>query len=1010
MTAAFPFSELCLLFESLEAIETTQPLLLPVDKSDRLRCTAQAWFKSHRAAIDTLDNEGSTALLSTLLPERRPDRVYNVQATSLCRILCRCLKLGTTRTRDLHAYKQPGRGDLGECVRRVLNNDGPPALPPVTLEDVDGLLSWLASQSRFSDPTIEKPPAFSSEERDKQIGNVFKRLRATHAKWLVRLILKDLSPVVIDEALVLKSYHFLMPDLLRFQNNFRAATTLLKTSLRQYHSTPDPMSERLLKLNAASSLRPAVGVKVSRPYFDKARSIEHCMKMLGSRKWVVERKYDGEYCEIHIDIQASVRPFDCIKIFSKSGKVSTCDRRGIHETLVRCLRLGQVECKIKRQAILLGELVAWSDKDAAVLPFEEIRKHVTRSGRRLGADHDSPPSLHEHLCIVLFDILLLDNEVLMTKPVEERRQFLREVYVKIPGRAKSAEWKVIDFRREDSKKILVGQFAASNAQRCEGLIMKPCGVPYFLMESRSGACRDSYIKLKKDYIAGLGDEADFAVIGASYDAQQALKSGLWNPEWTSFHLGALRNKFEVDRFGARPVFKVVGTIQQESCIPRPILEAANAIGRFMAADNTSGRCSLDFDIELDQAVKIKTFFKEPFVFELLGSGYQKPSNCRFFMLRHARVKKLHEDRSWRECVSFDELQNMAHDSRSLGVESETQEMMKSLARLEKTMTKKFDLQKTPSPKPARSGISSPSGDCTRRLRLTVQHARDRSDGRRPLNDVTVNRLPTPSPTARQDVESKEKPDGATLVASNSPSRKRERADLEVISSRKTKRRRETGRLTPPIVPQTPSKGQPRTPPRQGGVQNTRLTMTVARRANLQRSPNVPSPRLMEFLGRPTRGEAAAVQQKLCSGTGCVFANAIVYPIACISKTPYIVSDLLDSHAIAITSSLSHWARESGSLQSGREMVGESQAYPGMQKIVLVESKRREAVRQIVRRLLQLNGRGLREAVEIWDWRVMEAMDGHRVTSDVRSSCYLGATRWDDSRQSSVFAPQQDWLR
>lgn len=43
----------------------------------------------------------------------------------------------------------------------------------------------------------------------------------------------------------------------------------------------------------------------------------------------MERKYDGEYCQIHIDI--SKKNDGWLKIFSKSGRDSTGDRVRVHE-------------------------------------------------------------------------------------------------------------------------------------------------------------------------------------------------------------------------------------------------------------------------------------------------------------------------------------------------------------------------------------------------------------------------------------------------------------------------------------------------------------------------------------------------------------------------------------------------------------------------------------------------------------------------------------------------------
>jgi DNA ligase 4 len=59
----------------------------------------------------------------------------------------------------------------------------------------------------------------------------------------------------------------------------------------------------------------------------------------------VERKYDSEYCQIHIDLS---RASNSIKIFSKSGKDSTIDRIKLYRALRDSLKLDTADCRIKR--------------------------------------------------------------------------------------------------------------------------------------------------------------------------------------------------------------------------------------------------------------------------------------------------------------------------------------------------------------------------------------------------------------------------------------------------------------------------------------------------------------------------------------------------------------------------------------------------------------------------------------------------------------------------------------
>ncbi|KAF2206847.1 hypothetical protein CERZMDRAFT_28762, partial [Cercospora zeae-maydis SCOH1-5] len=675
----FPFKEVCVLLDRLEHVEL-QEKLLSSEKPARYGELVSRWFASHRRQINGLDVESSCGLLSTLLPHWRTDRVYGLQTDRLCRTLGRALGFSIARKKLLAAYSEPGAGDLAKCFERVHAEGGPPAIPALTVDDVDLMLQSLAGRSVFSGPSVPRLPPGSSETRDKLLSNVFNRASPAEGKWLVRLILKDIRPVQCDDRVFLKAFHFLLPDLLRFQCDFGAAITLLKTALQKYPDAPDWRSEALHRKSIADAqtIRPVVGTKISRPHFHKGRSIDSCMKMVGLKPWVLERKYDGEYCEIHIDLRRSTNPLHSIKIFSKSGKDSTRDRLGIHETLVQSLRLGKPDCRFKKYAILLGELVVFSDLENRIMPFDEIRKHVLRSGVAIGTDQDSLPKAHEHLAVVFFDLLLLDDEVVMNRPVDERRIWLRETYRKMPGRAIGADWTKIDFARpETAKDQLLQQFSMANAKRCEGVVLKPCGVPYFSIEVNPASYSHSYIKLKKDYIVGAGDEEDIAVIGASYNAQQAATAGgKAFIKWTTFHLGCLLNKDEVRMYEARPSFRHVGSIEQERCIPQAILETANILGNLSAiAPNSAGQAP-DFEIDASSAVRMSVVFKKPLVFEVLGSGYEKPSNCDYLMLRHPRVKKLYEDRDWMDCLTFQELQQKGKASRAAPSDSESQEMQR----------------------------------------------------------------------------------------------------------------------------------------------------------------------------------------------------------------------------------------------------------------------------------------------------------------------------------------------
>ena len=59
----------------------------------------------------------------------------------------------------------------------------------------------------------------------------------------------------------------------------------------------------------------------------------------------------------------------------------------------------------------MGELLVWNEDSERIEALHKIRKHVQRSARFLSTVRDSPVDLNEHLMIMLYDILLLDDTV-----------------------------------------------------------------------------------------------------------------------------------------------------------------------------------------------------------------------------------------------------------------------------------------------------------------------------------------------------------------------------------------------------------------------------------------------------------------------------------------------------------------------------------------------------------------------------------------------------------------------
>ncbi|KAI4250015.1 MAG: hypothetical protein LQ352_005437 [Teloschistes flavicans] len=562
----------------------------------RNRSTIESWVKSHNITIDSASVD-VVAVLSALFPEKRTDRVYSLKAPSLSKILGRCFKLGSTRRLQLEEWKAPGRGDLGVCVERTLRETECQDLATrITLDEVDSILQAIAAKNRFSAPRVRETAADDGVETSKQLESIYLRLRSNEAKWVTRMILKDYSTLDFKSYHVLNAIHPRLKQALDVHSTFEAAVGLL----RHQEATAD--SQEPLRL----PLKPMIGSKIGRVPFLKGRSIKNVVQLAAGRKMSVERKYDGEYCQIHINL---ARGTDCVQLFSKSGKDSTADRIGVHEAIKQSLRIGQLDCQISRQCILEGELLVFNDVEGKISDFHKIRKHVSRSGRQLGMELDS-------------------------------------------------QW--------------------------EGLVLKPSNAPYTSLQHTTGnSTSRCWIKLKKDYIPGLGDTADFAVVGAGYDATRAAQLREPTIKWTHFHLGCLRNKKEVISQKAKPCFAVVTALE----VNHEMAKHLNQHGQFVALPLGSLMSYHEpFMLNIPKTLTpMNVVFQKPLVLDVMGAGFDKEPSRDYFTLRFPRALRVHHDRDWKACVGFDELQAMAKVARTVSkdVEAEVAGWMEQLDQVDR---------------------------------------------------------------------------------------------------------------------------------------------------------------------------------------------------------------------------------------------------------------------------------------------------------------------------------------
>ncbi|KAK4225019.1 hypothetical protein QBC38DRAFT_531785 [Podospora fimiseda] len=972
----------------------------------------QEWFGKNQTELQR--NETRTAaILSTLFPEKRTDRVYNIREKKLQSLIARGLCLGRSRIAQLGRWSLHGTGvDLAECVEGIVKETpNPNDHTAVAVDEVDDLLHRLAASCRFSSPAVQQSSSGARlADHELHLGELYRRVSARDAKWLTRLILKNYEPVVLDPHIVYRNLHPLLPAILKVQDDFTVAGHVLDTQRRNRTVTG--------RNDLAEFLKPSLGVKVGRQTWLKGRSIKHVLSMCYGRI-SCEEKLDGEYCQIHIDL---TKGENCIQIFSKSGKDSTADRIKLHESIRKSLRIGEAQCRFKRGCILEGELVVWSDREEKILDFHKIRKHVSRSGSFIGTAMDSQTHHWEHLMIVYFDVLMIDDESLLSVKHSERFQRLKQLVTLVPGRSDLVKRVTIDFNSRMAVSDLRRLFAKCITAQQEGLVIK-ADDPYFDFNTSKRPYCCCAIKLKKEYVGNFGDIGDFAVVGARFDATKAKSYNIPTLKWTHFYIGCLENKEEVRRFGKRPKFIVTNAVTLNA-------SQLETFALFVNPETTLLDENTAFDLRIEPGVdegrRPTVVFPSPPVFDLRCFSFDKEGNTGFWTPRFPMVNKVHCDRTYHDAISFSELQEMAIQEKEAPPPDDSQELLGWIAALEKADPKTAidtDTQSTaatttapptPSQRASTSQVSDSQGETqvsvntvwrqlthplssfieasVLRLSQPISHSPREEDsrGRKRSSDSLVTEGITSSSKVR-----KRSPDQTASSAFSSQQNNGTvscngyRVPLRDVSAGSSRRNHEPDHPRPglsasfsmyqPLLEDNLSNpGQTAPPSLMASMSFHKITAPVSSGSSFKGLTDRPTASFSTHLSScRSQGNCKYYPDE------CVLSAYSILLSPCIAGFPWVTEDLLSAHGVTgfIKDPLEWNAAQfissnNSCTPSSSDATTQQSSGRRKRKVIFVDIRRKKATEEFLQQVEAANitrSNGDREYVPVYDWRVLEVL-------------------------------------
>lgn len=489
-------------------------------------------------------------------------------------------------------------GDLGETTEFFAKKRKQKSIftKKISLLDVYNTLKKL----------VETTGKNSVDDKINLIASLYNNSTPKEAKYITKLILKtlrlNLGTKTIIESCALK----VMKDegYKTYDEDFEKYKKIKETiDLKQAINNDLGLIVEMIWEKGFESLKDVKitpGIPIKSALGEREKSPEGIIKRLGY--CIAEGKYDGFRTQIHKG--------KTVKMFSRRGENTT----GYFPEFVPILK------KINHEFILDSEAIGYDTKTKKYLSFQETIKRKRKYGIK-------EISKKIPVKLMAFDILYLDGKETLHLPLEERRKILEKLLKEIDCENIQPTIAI----KTDNPKELKSFFDSCLDKGLEGVMAKNLRKPYV-----PGSRDFAWIKLKKNYLFGLADTVDVAVVGYFYGNGK-------NKNMPSSLLCAV---YDEDKNTYNVITKVGSGLSEKDMVFYK-KEFENL--------ETEKPENYNSNLVPDKFVKPK------FVIEIIVDEISKSPLYKFtkgYSLRFPRVVRIREDKSPEETTSIEEIEEL----------------------------------------------------------------------------------------------------------------------------------------------------------------------------------------------------------------------------------------------------------------------------------------------------------------------------------------------------------------